>query len=74
MLKPKKEIEQRDVIIADTVADIVEESLNKIIEIHTDRLSVKKSVRDATGILSDALRLYFVSSDKGDFIIEYNFE
>jgi hypothetical protein len=59
-----QEIEQRDVIIADVVCEIVEESLNKIIELHTDRLSVKKAVQDATGILSDALRLYFVSSDK----------
>ena len=64
-LKSYKEIEQRDVIIADTVAEIIDDALNKIIQIHTDRLAVKKAVQDATGILSDALRLYFVSCDQG---------
>lgn len=59
-----QEIEQRDVIIADTVAEIIDDSLNKIIQIHTNRLAVKKAVQDATGILSDALRLYFVSCDQ----------
>jgi len=59
-----QEKEQRDDIIADVLGDIIDESLNVILERHISRIAVHKAVKDVTQILSDSLKLYFISHDQ----------
>jgi len=59
-----QEKEQRDDIVADVLGEIIDESLNVILQRHVDRIAVHKAVKDVTQILSDSLKLYFISHDQ----------
>ena len=60
-----QEKEQRDDIVTDVLGEIIDESLNVILQRHIDRIAVHKAVKDVTQILSDSLKLYFISHDQG---------
>ena len=60
-------MEQRDDIISDLVGEIVEESLNCIVERHTSRVAVDTAVSDVLDILSAAVRLNFITHDRRPF-------
>ena len=60
-----QEKEQRDDIVIDVLGEIIDESLNIILQRHIDRIAVHKAVKDVTQILSDSLKLYFISHDQG---------
>ena len=47
------------------LGEIIDESLNVILQRHIDRIAVHKAVKDVTQILSDSLKLYFISHDQG---------
>lgn len=53
------EIEQRDVIVESVVYEIIDESLNLIVERHTDQIAIDTAVNDVMSILSDAIRRWF---------------
>jgi len=59
-----QEKEQRDDIVTDVLGEIIDESLNIILQRHIDRIAVHKAVKDVTQILSDSLKLYFISHDQ----------
>jgi len=59
-----QEKEQRDDIVIDVLGEIIDESLNIILQRHIDRIAVHKAVKDVTQILSDSLKLYFISHDQ----------
>jgi len=59
-----QEKEQRDDIVTDVLGEIIDESLNVILQRHIDRIAVHKAVKDVTQILSDSLKLYFISHDQ----------
>ena len=46
------------------LGEIIDESLNVILQRHIDRIAVHKAVKDVTQILSDSLKLYFISHDQ----------
>jgi len=46
------------------LGEIIDESLNVILQRHVDRIAVHKAVKDVTQILSDSLKLYFISHDQ----------
>ena len=64
-----QEKEQRDDIVTDVLGEIIDESLNIILQRHIDRIAVHKAVKDVTQILSDSLKLYFISHDQGKEVI-----
>lgn len=59
-----QEKEQRDDIVIDVLGEIIDESLNVILQRHIERIAVHKAVKDVTQILSDSLKLYFISHDQ----------
>ena len=63
--KSFKDIDQRDSVIGAVVNDIINESLDKILERHIERISIVKAVHDVADILQDTIRLYFINSDQG---------
>merc|ERR1712227_57539 len=67
-----QEIEQRDVLISGVVGDIIDESLDQILERHTDRIAIDCAVRDVMGILSDAIRVNFITHDSENFNIDFD--
>lgn len=66
------EIEQRDVLISGVVGDIISESLDQIVERHTDRIAIDCAVRDVMDILSDAIRVNFITHDSENFNIDFD--
>jgi len=65
-----QEIEQRDVIVESVVYEIIDESLNLIVERHTDRIAIDTAVNDVMSILSDAIRLNFITHDRTPFAVD----
>jgi len=58
-----QEIEARDVNVAAVLNDIIDESLNEIVNRHTSARAIDTAVNDVMGILSDAMRLHFITHD-----------
>lgn len=58
-----QEMEQRDEIVVNVLQEIIDNSLDVALHRHIDRLAVQKAVSDVTQILSDSLKLYFISHD-----------
>ena len=49
-------------IVESVVYEIIDESLNLIVERHTDRIAIDTAVNDVMSILSDAIRWRFFDS------------
>ena len=58
-------MEQRDEIVVNVLQEIIDNSLDVALHRHIDRLAVRKAVSDVTQILSDSLKIYFISHDTG---------
>merc|ERR1711892_1071490 len=64
-----QETELRDVTVAAVLGEIIDESLNEIVDRHTSARAIDTAVNDVMGILSDAMRLHFITHDAEPLIL-----